>query len=346
MSCRVCQPCSPTDQSCITSPVVLAPCTCTETPATRAEGPPGAEGPVGDTVAFTVGSVTEGTAAVTFTVNTPTDYTVDFVIPQPPIDTANTWTAVQTYEMSAIFEQGFETTGGVVIIGGTGLTVAPNTEFSNDLTVGGDEFVTGTLRIGGGTNIAGNMSVAGAAFLYNTSITGDVSFDAAATIIVSDAATGRFPRGVLVLSDCNNPQLLPNRGSDFYQKEDATGLLTIATLTSGPLSDAFVVNIPVSSCTPQVTPVIDVTARIGYTFDNVVTGPFTARLWKGAITTGTLLDEVEVGVAALNNTPGGCIVLDGQGTFQVGNTNLLVEIQNDTDANLVPQQVTFWATNI
>lgn len=345
MSCRVCQPCSPTDQTCITVSPVLAPCSCPETPATREEGPPGSEGPVGDTVTFTVGTVTEGSAGVTFVVNTPTDYTVDFVIPQPPIHTANTWTEVQEFTQGAVFDDGITITAGTTSIDGDALEVVPNANFALNVGVGGNQNVTGTQVVTGNTNIVGNMSVAGGSFLQNTQIDGEITFDPAASILVDDAASGRFPRGILVLNSCNAPQLLPNRGGDLYQKEDATGLLTVVTLTSGSICDSFVINVPVSSCLPQVTPVVDVQIRIGYNFGAQPNGAFIVRLWKGAITTGVKLDEFTQGDNTFDNTLGGCILLDAQLTLPVGNTSFFVEVVNNTDQDFIPTQVTFWGTN-
>lgn len=345
MACNTCSPCSPTDQSCITSPVVLAPCACPETPATREEGPPGAEGAVGETPVFTVGSVTEGTANVIFTTNTPTDITVDFVVPQPPINTANTWTAAQTYEQQAVFEQGLETTGGTSTFGGTAFDVTPDADFGGDLDVAGAATIAGTMHVEQDTTIAGNMSNGAAAFLANTTINGEVTFDSSTAIVVSDSASGRFPRGILVLDSCFNPQLLPNRGGDLYQKEDATGLVTIATLDDGSICDAFVVNVPVSSCLPQVTPVVDIQVRIAYNFSAQPNGAIIVRLWKTAITSGTQLDEFTQGENTFDNTLGGCIILNGQTTLQVGNTSFFVEVVNNCDQDFVPNQVTFWATN-
>lgn len=343
MACNVC---APTDNSCVTVSSVLSPCACADTPAIREEGPPGAEGPVGDTPEFTVGTVTEGAAGVTFTTNTPTDITVDFVIPQPPIDTANTWTAVQTYEQQAIFELGLETTGGTSTFGGSAFTVTPDAEFSGDVTVAGDEFVSGTLRIGGNTVIDGNASVAGSTFLLGgVQIDGQVTFGVVANFVVEDSDAGSFPRGYLVLDSCNHPVLVPNRGGDLYQKEDATSLVTIAAAGSGSISDAFVVAVPVSGCLPQVTPIVTVTARVAYAFDNVPTGLLTLRLWKTAVTSGTQLDSMPIGIVATTNAASGCIMLEGQTTLQQGNTNFYVEAVNGTGDNFVPTQITFWAVN-
>jgi hypothetical protein len=341
-----CLPCGDDDVECVQAQPVLPPAKCSDDANTKAEGPPGLQGDTGDTPAFTVGTVTEGTANVILTENTPTDYTVDFVIPQPPIDSENTWTAVQTYEQQAIFELGLETTGGTSTFGGTAFTVTPDAEFTGDVTVAGDEFVSGTLRVGGNATYAGNASVAGATFLNDTEIDGEITFGPSSTIVVSATGAGRFPRGILVQGDCGAPELLPGRGGDLYQKEDATGLVTIVAGDDDAISDAFVVAVPVSSCLPQVTPVVTVTARIGYSFDNTPNGAFTARLWRGAVTSGTMMDEVTIGVNTFDNTPAGCIFLESQETLAVGNTSFFVECDNNTDAGFVPQQVTFWAKNL
>lgn len=339
-----CLSCGSDDVECVQSQPVLPPAKCSDDANTKAEGPPGIQGDTGDTPAFTVGTVTEGTANVILTENTPTDYTVDFVIPQPPTGTANTWTAVQTYEQQAIFELGLETTGGTSTFGGTAFTVTPNANIDGDVSIAGDVDIAGDLNIGGNFASVASFTALNA-FFHNALFDGQLTFGPSMTMIVDPAPAGRFPRGYLVLSECFAPELVPNRGGDLYQKEDATGLVTIVTVSSGAISNAFTVVVPVSACLPQVTPVITVTARVGYSFDNSPTGAITARLWRGAVTTGILMDEVVIGQNTFDNVPAGCIFLEGQETLAVGNTSFFVEIDNDTNAGFVPQQVTFWGKN-
>ncbi len=339
-----CLSCGSDDTECVQAQPILPPAKCSDDANTKAEGPPGIQGDTGDTPAFTVGTVTEGAANVILTENTPTDYTVDFVIPQPPTGTANTWTAVQTFEQQAVFQLGLETTGGTSTFGGTAFTVTPNSNFDGDLNIAGDVDITGDLDIGG--NFASVTSFTALnGFFHNALFDGQITFGASAAMVLDQAAAGSFPRGYIVLNDCNAPALVPNRGGDYYQKTEGTGLNTIATIDSGSMCSAFSVTVPISACTPQVTPVVTVEVRIGYNMSGSPIGNIAARLWQGAITSGTLLDQFVQGDVTSDNATGGCIILRGGNTLNVGATSFFIEIVNNTDKDFIPSSATFWATN-
>ena len=337
-----CIPCGSNDGTCVPYYPVLPPCPCDASASTREEGPPGLQGETGATPAFVIGTVTEGSVGATLVENTPTDYTLNLVIPQPPINEANTWTAQQTFEQQTIFQQGFTTTGGVTTIGGTSFEVVPNADFKGNLTVEGNETVAGGVQVNGSTNITGALEVASGTTLEGTEIDGTLSFGPASVVSLPNLVG--FAKGKVVLDSCGRPALVLNRGSTFYLKQNATNPVSIANGVSGAICDPVGTTIPTNACFLNWAPVIDVEARISYNCAFVPTGVLTYNLYKGSVG-GILLDSGTVGLATFSFGEAGTLILKGRTSFSIGLNNIFVELVNACNHPIGHSQVTIWLTN-
>ncbi len=153
-------------------------CRCGELPAVREEGPPGPAGPDGGVPVFQVGTVTTGSPDVIITQITPLLYTIDFVLPNVPTNTPNTWSDTQTFTVEAIFNGGLTANGPVTV--DDDLTVTANAVLNN-VTVAGTFSANGTSTFQN-ASIFGNLDVGG-----NASITGGLSV----------ASTSDFVGGIL-----------------------------------------------------------------------------------------------------------------------------------------------------
>lgn len=168
-------------------------CRCGELPAVREEGPPGPAGPDGGVPVFEVGTVTTGSPDVIITQVTPLLYTIDFVLPNVPTNTPNTWSDTQTFTVAAIFNGGFTANDDCTV--DADLTVTGNTTLNN-VSIGGTLSANGTstfqnisvfnnLDVSGNANVTGGLSVASTSDLVG-GILGRLDGVAAAINIVGE----------------------------------------------------------------------------------------------------------------------------------------------------------------
>lgn len=264
-------------------------CVCNELPPTREEGPPGPAGADGGVPVFTVGTVTTGSPSVTLTQVTPLEYTIDFVLPNVPTSSPNTWSATQTFTVQAVFNGGLAANGPVQInstLGVTGVSTLEDANLSGDLSVDGGTTLA-TLDTTGNANVGGNLSVTG-----TTSFGGAVSFTVPPNLGIVALTANENARGFLVLDHNNVVKFVPNFG--YTQRGQADGTV-IAPVVPGDINiavvDPLVITVPV--LTPnQPTPTVDVEATLTIDAGNA-TAPIQLQMWFGAIGVGSPVDFVE-----------------------------------------------------
>lgn len=143
----------------------------------REEGPPGPPGLDGGVPVFQVGSVTTGSPNVIITQITPLLYTIDFVLPNVPTSSPNTWTDTQTFAVAAIFQGGFTSNGPTtfsddvtfdqnaafnnVTVAGTfaanGTATFQDVSVFNNLSVGNNIAASGGLTVGSSSSLVGGI---------------------------------------------------------------------------------------------------------------------------------------------------------------------------------------------
>jgi hypothetical protein len=319
----------------------LSPCACDEPAPIREEGPTGQTGYKGATPKFTIGTVTAGEASVTVVVTDEFNRVINWVLPAIPEGVPYTWTEVNTFEQQSIFELGLETTGGTSTFGGTNFAVTPDATFSNDVHVASNSEIEGDVTVTLHLNEDANITVVGDTTLN------DVNFQQSlnliqSTIVVAD--TAGYPRGILTVGSCLTPEYQPNFGSAEFDKAPGAGLNPVGPVDSQAIANPFVIAVGVSSCVPQINPVVDVTIRVSYEFGGPpgVFNNFSAFLWQGTIG-GTQLDFYSQGDAATFNSWYGTFELRARATMAVGNNNFIVEVQNsDAVQTFTPLSVTLW----
>lgn len=341
----VCGQCSSTpDITCITVYPVLNPCACDDAAPIRVEGTTGQDGPKGATPKFSIGTVSSGDASITVVVVDDVNRTINWVLPAVPEGMAYEWTKVQTFEAKSIFELGLITTGGTTTFGGTGLTVTPNGTLSGTATVGGSSQIDGDLNVTTDVTLSGNASVGGKTTFGNVQLESQIDLR---TSTFSLSNLSGYAGGLFAINACLLPKRSPNRGSGSYTKADGSGLSPVGPVDAQPICSTIVVNVPVSTCMPQTTPLVDFRVRVGYDFTTTgfgLGGNFSAVLWQGSIG-GTSIDFFTQGDGVWNATAG-FLELRGQATLVAGNNNFFVEVtNNDTGETWTPTSLTYWITN-
>jgi len=200
-----------------------------------------------------------------------------------------------------------------------------------------DETVTGA------TTVAGNASTdpSGGATFTNVTVESYLNLTQSGWVIDDVSA---YNSGLLTINSCVHPESQPNVRNGVYVKNDPGGLTPVAPVDTGVIAATVVVNVPVSSCMPQATPIVDIVFRVSYQWGGAP-GPFfnfNATLWQGMVG-GTALDFYTQGDPATFNAWYGIFELRARATLSVGNNNFLVEVENNDVANsFTPIQVTFW----
>ncbi len=332
--------------TCQTVYPVLSPCACDDSAPIRVEGPDGQDGPKGATPIFSIGTVSGGNAAVSVVFVDDFNRVINWVIPAIPEGEPYTWTAVNTFEQPSIFELGLITTGGTSTFGGTQFNVIPDATFSGDLAVGGTVGAFGDSTVGGTINVEGNASTDASGGATFTNIEFETYLDMSNSgWILSNASS--YVTGLLTLNSCLHPEQQPNVRSAVSAKANATGLVPVGPVDSAPICDPIVITVPAPACPPNLTPIVDITIRIGYWYALLggAADAFTLYLWTPGVG-GTLLDTYTQGDGAINAT-GGFIDLRARVTLATGANNFVIEaLVNDAANSFSPSQVTYWATNV
>lgn len=189
-------------------------CVCGQEPAVREEGPPGPAGPDGGVPVFEVGTVTTGAPDVIITQVTPLLYTIDFVLPNVPTDTPNTWSDTQTFTVQSIFNGGLTSNGPAVFeddltahanailnnvtVAGTlsanGVSTFQNISAFNDLDVGNNISASGGLSVALTSSFIGGIlgrtnGAAAAAGTVGEIISASVASGAAVALVTGTAKT-------------------------------------------------------------------------------------------------------------------------------------------------------------
>lgn len=337
-----CPSCAPALQACTTVYPTLNPCQCDSPGGIEETGPTGNTGPKGETPQYTVGTVASGAALITVRSTGYATRVVDFVLPAIPEGVGYVWTAVNTFSKTALFDQGIQITGGTTTIGGIALNVGCDTSFTGDMDVGGNLTVAGNLDIGGNFNESGSLTVQGDSIFHNVEFFEQTDLTNS-TLDLPNVST--YPSGIAVLGSCLNMEKQPNRGGSTYIKAEGASLAVISPVDSGPICATIVVNVPVSACVPQVTPVVDIRIRVGYRFGNPgIFSNFNSSLWQTMIG-GTQLDFYTQGDGTFNANAG-FFELFARATLVAGNNNFIIEVtNNDTMEDFTPTDVTYWVQN-
>lgn len=298
-------------------------CSCGELPAVREEGPPGPAGPDGGIPVFEVGSVSTGSPSVTITQVTPLLYTIDFVLPNVPTSTPNTWSDTQTFTVQAIFNGGLQSNGNVGITGD--LSVSGTSTLSGDVSIGGILAVNGNTTLANATvtndlGIGGNLTVGG-----NSIFTGTVSFTIPPDLGIIALTANQNVRGYLVLDHNNDIKFVAGYGYTSRGQAAATGLADVPPLSGGiAICDPLVVTVPV--LTPnQPLPIIDLEFTVVIEPSGSV-DDFTLSLWQGVIGVGSAIDFWDFATPGTDSkqiTLRKCNVqlVLGANTFNVGGDN-------------------------
>lgn len=320
-----CSYCAPALEACTTVFPVLSPCRCDSPGGIEEIGPDGNTGPKGETPTFSVGVVTSGGALITVRSTGYATRAVDWRLPAVPEGEAYDWSAVNTFAQSSIFELGLVTTGGTSTFGGYGFTVSPNATFSGDLHVAGNSEIEGDVDVTTNLNEDNDLSVIGTSTFDNIEFRG--SNDIRDTEWSLSNSSG-YVGGMLNLASCLDMERQPNVRSGVFTQGVGTNLVPVAPVDTGVICDPIVINVPVSACLPQVTPIVDIIIRVSYTLNSALFfNYFTATLWQGSVG-GTLLDFYTLGDPALFNDEIGCLVLKARATLAVGNNNFYIEVEN------------------
>ncbi len=336
-----CPSCAPGPEECTTVYQQLNPCRCDSPGGIEETGPDGGTGPRGETPQYFVGTVSGGTASITVVETGYATRDVNWVLPAVPEDVPYTWSEVNTFTQPSIFEQGFETTGGEVTIGGTALTVTPDVTLSADVHVAGNQDVAGDVNITTHLNEDSNLTVQGDSDFNDIEFFLHTNLEES-TFTLTDLAG--YAGGILVLGSCLNMERQPNIGSAQYDKAEASGLTPVGPVDNGEISNPIVINVPVSSCFPQVTPMVNIKFRVSYEFGGSpgVFNSFTAQLWLGGVGV-TALDFYVQGDPATFNSWYGTFDLMERVTLAAGNNSFTIEVtNNDNVQTFNPLQVTFW----
>lgn len=338
----VCGSCTPSPQiTCSTVYPVLSPCACDEAAPIREEGPDGQDGPKGATPAFTIGTVTAGEASVTVVVTDEFNRVINWVLPAVPEGEAYAWTEVNTFEQQSVFELGLVTTGGTSTFGGLGFAVTPNATLSGDVHVVSNSEIEGDVSVTTNLNEDAGFTVQGQTTFNDIEFQGQINL-IQSTMDLDDVAG--YGRGILTIGSCLGPEYQPNIGSAEYAKSNAAGLTPVAPVDVGAICTPVVINVPVSACVPQVTPVLNVMVRVSYERGGSP-GPFSnfnATLWQGGIGV-TNLDFYTQGDPATFNAWYGSFDMIARATLVAGNNSFVVEVENnDVTETFTPIQVTFW----
>lgn len=261
-------------------------CQCGELPALREEGPPGPPGPDGGVPVFTVGTVTTGVPSVTVNQITPLLYTIDFVLPTVPTNTANLWSDTQTFEVQAVFQAGIAVTGATILTGTLGVSGLSTLQ---DVSVLGDLGVNGlcslaSLAVANDVSVGGNLGVTG-----NTTFGGTVTFASPPDLSIVALTANENARGFLVLDHNNVIKYVAGQGYTGRGQAPATGLVNIPPSTGGlQICNPLVITVPV--LTPnQPTPLVDIEAVIMYEGGGS-SSDLTFSLWLGTIGVGSALE--------------------------------------------------------
>lgn len=340
-----CPSCAPATEVCTTVYPQLNPCRCDDSPAGIEEiGPTGTTGPKGETPVFIVGTVGSGGSFIEVVETGYATRSVNWILPAVPEGVPYTWTDVNTFERPSNFEQGLQTTGGESIFGGSSFIVTPDASFAATIDVAGNSNVGGNLALNGIFNEDGNITVEGDTTLNDVEFFHQTNLENATLSTLIDIS--EYPSGFLVIGSCLNPEKQPNRGGSTYQKAQATGLTPVGPVDSDAICNPVVINIAVSDCVPQVTPIMDVVFRVGYRFGNPgIFSNFNATLWQGGIGS-TQLDFYTQGDGIFNSNAG-FFELYARATLVAGNNSFVVEVANtDASEDFTPTSVTYWFRNI
>ncbi len=332
--------------TCQTVYPVLSPCACDDSAPIRVEGPDGQDGPKGATPIFSIGTVSGGNAAVSVVFTDEFNRVINWVIPAIPEGVPYTWTAVNTFQQPAIFELGLVTTGGTSTFGGTEFTIVPDATFSGDVSVDGTAIAQGDSSVGGTINVAGNASTNATGGATFTNISFETYLDMSNSgWVLSNASS--YVTGLLTLNSCLHPEQQPNVRSGVSVKANATGLVNVGPVDSAPICNPITITVPAPACPPNLTPIVDITIRIGYWYAPLggAADALTLFLWTPAVA-GTLLDTYVQGDGAINSA-GGFIEMRARVALTTGVNSFVVEAQvNDASNSFNPSQVTYWITNV
>jgi hypothetical protein len=230
--------------------------------------------------------------SVTITQVTPLLYTIDFVLPTVPTNTANFWSDTQTFAVEAIFQAGIGVTGDSVFTGDvavSGLSSLTNVTISGDISVNGVASFD-SLAVNNDVSIGGNLGVTG-----NTHFGGTVTFSTTPDLGITALTANENVRGYLALDHNNEIKYVSGYGYTGRGQAPATGLANVPAVTGDvAICDPLVVTVPV--LTPnQPTPIVDVEAQIMYEGGGS-TDDLTFSLWLGTIGVGSALEVWDIAI--------------------------------------------------